>query len=179
MLNLVTRPIGLDDLSDVRYLHGFSFRMCGADRHTPDEIENYLSRINSEEYIRECLNCSLYGLWHNHILIGTSGWTPAADNRSTARIRKVYIHGFYLGLGFGRMMVEAAEQRAQNAGFYEFSVRTNTNSTQFFTNLGYTIRSHGLLNTSNGPSVPVTFLRKKISKSVTPEPNHLSSSAIL
>lgn len=170
MLNLVKRPIGLDDLADVRYLHSSAFKMCGAEHHTEEEINAYLSRINSVEYVRESMNCSLYGLWHNQMLIGTAGWCASGDNRSTARMRKIYIHAFYIGLGLGRMMVDHAEQRATDAGFEQFSVRTSVSAASFFENLGYKTSSHGSLNTPAGPDIPITYLRKPKIPELKPRP---------
>lgn len=167
MFSLVKRPIEVDDLTEVRYLHSSAFRMCGAEHHTEEEINAYLSRINSVEYIRECMNCNLVGLWHNHILIGTAGWCAATDNRSTARMRKIYIHSFYVGLGLGRMMVENAENRASDAGFDEYSVRTNLSAATFFESIGYATSSHGALNTPTGPDIPITYMRKSKSKQIT------------
>jgi len=160
MFSLVKRPIEVDDLREVRYLHSSAFRMCGAEHHTEEEINAYLSRINSVEYIRDCMNCNLVGLWHNHILIGTAGWCASTDNRSTARMRKIYIHSFYVGLGLGRMMVENAENRASDAGFDEYSVRTNLSAAAFFESIGYATSSHGALNTPTGPDIPITYMRK-------------------
>ncbi len=160
MLNLLKRKIGIDDLADVRYLHGSSFRMCGASHHTSEEIESYLTRINSIDYTNECLNCNLHGLWHEGALIGTSGWSPSTDNRNTARIRKIYVHSYFVGLGLGRMMMETAENLAGSAGFESFSIRTNASAADFFSSLGYRVSSHGLLATPRGPNIPVTYMRK-------------------
>lgn len=172
MFSLEKRPIEIDDLTEVRYLHSSAFRMCGAEHHTEEEINAYLSRINSVEYIRECMNCNLFGLWHNHILIGTAGWCASTDNRSTARMRKIYIHSFYVGLGLGRMMVEHAENRASDAGFDEYSVRTNLSAAAFFESIGYATSSHGALNTPTGPDIPITYMRKSKSKQI-PSNNNL------
>lgn len=161
MLNLVKRPIGLDDLAEVRYLHASSFRMCGASHHTMEEIDSCQARINSPDYNEECLNCGLYGLWYENALIGTAGWTPSSDNRSTARIRKIYIHNYFIGLGFGRMMVETAEELAAYAGFHSFSVRTSPSAEGFFNAIGYHVSSHGLLATPTGPNIPITYMRKQ------------------
>lgn len=160
MFEVSKRPIGLDDLADVRYLHSSAFRMCGAAHHTEEEIDAYLARINSNDYILECLNCSLYGLWHEGMLIGTAGWCPSNDNRTTARLRKIFIHNFYVGLGFGRQMVEHAENRAADGGFETFSIRASTQAAPFFRHLGYQITSYGSLNTPTGPDLPVTYMRK-------------------
>lgn len=160
MFDLAKRPIGLDDIADVRYLHSSAFKVCGAQHHTEEEIDAYVARINSIDYIQECMNCSLYGIWHNHVLVGTAGWCPSNDNRSTARIRKIYVHNFYMGLGLGRMMVDNAEERAKNAGFKEFSVRSSVSATKFFKSLGYNVSSHGALGLSGGPDFPVTYMRK-------------------
>lgn len=160
MFEVSKRPISLDDLADVRYLHSSAFRMCGAAHHTEDEIDAYLSRINSNDYIRECLNCSLYGLWHGNMLIGTAGWCPSNDNRNTARLRKIYIHNFYVGLGLGRQLVKDTEERAANGGFEAFSIRAGTHAAPFFRHLGYQVTSYGALNTPKGPDLPVTYMRK-------------------
>lgn len=162
MFELTKRPIGLDDIADVRYLHTSAVRIGGAAYHTNEEIQAYISRINSGDYIRECLNCSLYGLWHDHLLIGTAGWCPSNDNRTTARLRKVFIHNYYIGLGLGRLMVEHTECRAESAGFDEISIRASAMSAEFFQHLGYTISSHGALMLSNGQDIPVTYMRKSL-----------------
>lgn len=160
MFELEKRAIGLDDIADVRYLHSSAFRVSGAEYHTEEQINAYLDRINSTDYIQECMNCSLYGVWHNHILIGTEGWCPSNDNRSTARIRKIYVHNFYLGLGLGRNLVENAEQRAKGAGFKEFSIRTSATSCKFFKAIGYNVSSHGALSLANDKDIPVIYMRK-------------------
>ncbi len=177
MFELTKRPIGLDDLADVRYLHTAAFRITGSTFHSEEEIDAYISRINSNEYLRECLNCSLHGLWHDHILIGTAGWCPSNDQCDTARIRKVFVHNFYVGLGLGRMMVEETEERAFDAGFTNFSIRTSPGSMAFFKNLGYIPSSHGALALKNGQDIPVTYMRKdyvKAKHTSTPSNTHTS-----
>ena len=164
MFELNKHPIGLDDLADVRYLHASAFRMTGAAYHAPAEIEAYSKRINSTDYIQECLNCSLHGLWHNHMLIGTAGWCPSNDNRNTARIRKVFVHNFYIGLGLGRMLVDETETRALNAGFTSLSVRASASSIPFFKSLGYKTNSHGALALGSNQDIAVTYMRKEAVK---------------
>lgn len=160
MFELTKRPIGLDDLADVRHLHSAAFQICGATYHSESEINACLERINAVDYLNECLNCSLHGLWHDSMLIGTSGWCPSNDNRNTARLRKIYIHNFYVGLGLGRLMVADAEQRARTAGFEEFSIRARTQTANFYKNIGYRVSSHGAILTPHGPDIPVTYMRK-------------------
>ncbi len=169
MFELTKRPIGLDDMADVRYLHASAVKIGGAAYHTTDEIEAYVNRINSTDYIRECLNCSLHGIWHEHLLIGTAGWCPSNDNRNTARLRKIFIHNFYIGLGLGRAMVEQAENRASNAGFDEFSIRASAISSGFFRHLGYTTSSHGALLLDHGQDIAVTYMRKRLDHQITPQ----------
>jgi len=160
MFQLIKRPIGLDDVADVRYLHGSAFKVCGAHYHSPEEINAFLDRINSNDYIQECLNCSLHGVWHNHMLIGTVGWCPSNDNRVTARVRKLYVHNFYVGLGIGRDMVENVEMRAKMAGFSQFSARASASSVKFFKSVGYDVSSHGALGLGMGTDIPVIYMRK-------------------
>lgn len=168
MFQLTKRPIGLDDLADVRHLHASAFQICGAAYHSETEINACVERINSTDYLHECINCSLHGLWHDHMLIGTSGWCPSNDNRNTARLRKIYIHNFYVGLGLGRMMVADAEHRARSAGFEEFSIRARSHTATFYKNIGYRISSHGAILTPDGPDIPVTYLRKSGELELTP-----------
>ena len=160
MFELVKRPIGLDDIADVRYLHSTTFQRNGASFHTEEEIGAYIERINSIEYIQECMNCALHGLWHHNMLIGTAGWCPSNDNRNTARIRKVYVHNFYKGLGLGGKIMEDAEERAKSAGFSQFSVRASAGSELFFKSLGYCVTSHGALGLPKGADLPVIYMRK-------------------
>jgi len=160
MFQLIKRPIGLDDVADVRYLHGSAFKVCGAHYHSPEEIDAFLDRIHSNDYIQECLNCSLHGVWHNHMLVGTVGWCPSNDNRVTARIRKLYVHNFYMGLGIGRDMIETVETRAKIAGFSQYSARASASSVKFFRSVGYNVSSHGALGLGMGTDIPVIYMRK-------------------
>lgn len=160
MFELQKRPIGLDDMADVRHLHASAVKIGGAAYHTPAEINAYNERINSTDYIRDCLNCSLYGLWHQHLLVGTAGWCPSNDNRTTARLRKIFIHNYYIGMGLGKFMLEHTENRAKEAGFQEFSIRATAMSAGFFRHLGYETSSHGALLLSQSEDIPVTYLRK-------------------
>jgi putative acetyltransferase len=161
MANFATlRPVTVDDMSSVRYVHSTAFRILAAEYHSEEEIKSFTDLIYSRDYVDGILSNSIYVALVDEEIVGTAGWTPADDNGSTARIRKVYVRPLFTNCGIGKMLVKNAESRAKTAGFTDFSVRANINAIPFYEHLGYEITSYGVMPTPSDIDLPVAFMRK-------------------
>lgn len=159
------RPVTLDDLSSIRYVHMTAFRILGAEYHSADEIQAYVDDMVHMEYFEEILQYDIYCAQVEDEIVGTGGWCPTDDSGSTARIRKVFVRPLFTNVGIGSMLVQLAEQRAIQAGYENFSVRANINAVSFYESLDFEISSYGVMPTRSGIDLPVAFMRKRIGDS--------------
>ena len=155
------RPLAPDDMSDIRYIHASAFRHAANSFLSRQEIQSFVDHVYSPEYGDKLAGENLCVGWLDNKLIGTAGWTPVCDNADTARIRSVFVHPMFGGMGIGRRLVSESERRASSAGFSEFTLRATVNSVGFFERLGYVIRSHGVRAVNREQDLPVRFMRKQ------------------
>ncbi len=154
------RPIEIDDLSSVRYVHTTAFRMLASQTYNPDEIEALVEQIRSPAYADQILGTEAVGAWFGDELVGTAGWSHANDTGHIARISDVFVQPLFCGLGIGSLLVKDAEERAARAGFTEVSVRVTQNAIPFFKRLDYLVSSYGVRGTLAGIDLQVAFMRK-------------------
>ena len=154
------KPITLDDLASVRYVHKSSFHSIAGIQHTEEEIQAQTDMVYSKTYVDMVLANNTYCAWIGDEIVGTSGWCPANDRNSVARINMIFVHPLFCEMGIGSMLVSDAERRAQAAGFYEFSARANINSVSFYKRHGYYVTSRGIIQTPKKVDLPVAFMRK-------------------
>lgn len=170
------RPIGPDDLANVRSLHATSIRRLAAQSFTEEEIEAFTAHVYSLGYTEALSDAiqrqQLLGAWFGGELIGTAGWSAGDGNFSAARIRWVYVRPLFTGMGLGTRLVEAAEAGAQRAGFRSLSVEATLNSVEFFAGLGYETSSHGTRTLSPSQSVAVTYMRKLLGETANHRAAH-------
>lgn len=157
---LELRPVRVDELSAVRYVHATSLRSLGAPFYTAEELEAFENLVRSVRYAETVLKDTMIGGWIEHELIGTSAWGIVDDSGRTARIASVFVRPFFTGLGVGQRLVAAAEALAAHAGYKSFSVRSTINAVPFFEQLGYAVTSHGTRPLAPGIALAVSFMRK-------------------
>ncbi len=161
-------PIGIDDWADVRYVHSTAFERLASPYLDANEIAIFNARVGSPEYVEDLMRENLLGAWIERQLVGTAGWLPASDSGTTARITSIFVNPMFAGLGVGARLLAQVEQRAAQAGYTGFAVRSPPNAVGFFLALGYDISSHGVSHAATGHDVPVTFLRKAAMRTETP-----------
>jgi GNAT superfamily N-acetyltransferase len=158
------RPIGLDDLASVRYIHATSFRLLAAEHHSPDDVDAFTEHVYGVAYTDALAGAlhrqQLYGAWLEDELVGTAGWSSADDGRTAARLRYIFVRPLFTRIGLGRRLVLAAEELAHQAGFYTFTVHAMVNAIGFFTCLGYHITSSAVRPLSSAHALPVAFMEK-------------------
>jgi GNAT superfamily N-acetyltransferase len=158
------RPIGLDDLASVRYIHATSFRMLAAQHYSPDDIEAFTEHVYAVPYTDALAAAlhrqQLYGAWLEDELVGTAGWSSAEDGGTTARLRYVFVRPLFTGMGLGRRLVLEVEGLTRLAGFHTFTVRATVNAVGFFARLGYQVTSSAVRPLSLTHSLRVAFMQK-------------------
>ncbi len=154
------KPVTLDDLASVRYVHKSSFvALCGAN-HSEEEVQAHIDMVNSKQYVDLILANNMYCAWIGNEIVGTAGWSPADDSGHTARINLVCVRPMFNNIGIGRLLIRNSELRAKSAGFFDYSVRSNINAVPFYQLQGYSISSHGIMHTRMKIDLPVAFMRK-------------------
>lgn len=157
---VVVRALGVDELSNVRYIHATSIRLHAAHVLSDDEIKAFTDHVYSDAYAAQLARTQLIGASIGGELVGTSGWSFGDDSASGARISSLHVRPLFTGLGIGRMLLEAAEAAAGIAGFDSFSARATLNSVGFFDRHGYIVTSQGMYPMRPDVGLPVAFMRK-------------------
>lgn len=157
---LITRPLGVDDFSSVRYLHVASLSSQTTDVLSDREIAAFVAFVRSPDYADALAQEEAYGAWFDGELLGTASWQPAASNSAIARVGSVFVR--HPRLGIGRRLLTTVETRARQLGFVRFSAAATANAVPFFERLGYEQASRGTKALAPHCVLPVTFLRKSL-----------------
>jgi GNAT superfamily N-acetyltransferase len=155
---LQTRPIGLDDFSDVRYLHATALNAHTATALSGSEIAAFVALVYSPQYSDILLQQEVYGAWLQDGLVGTAAWHIDPTDGRAARIGPVFVA--HPQLGIGRHLIATVEARAGQRGFREGLAWATANAVPFFARLGYQVASRGVKSLSPACQLPVTFMRK-------------------
>lgn len=155
------RRAGVDDYSDIRYVHVAAFKANTASQLSDAEAAAFIAHVNSPDYADVLQRMDLLVATVNGQLVGTAAWCAGDDSGSNARISSVFVDPMFAGCGIGRRLVQEIEKRASDAGFMRFTIRATANAVPFFQGLGYEVASHGVgsISAAEG-TMPVTFLRK-------------------
>jgi len=154
------RPVTIDDLAAIRYVHAQATRACAAQYLTDDDIETAATAVNSEEYIHNLVAGRLTGAWVGQEIVGTVGWKAAGAAPKAARLNMLFVWPLFARAGVGGLLVTHAEEQAYAAGFRSIRARTSAHQTPFFERLGYKATAQSALRTSAGGRVPIVYLRK-------------------
>ncbi|HWV80867.1 MAG TPA: GNAT family N-acetyltransferase [Hyphomicrobiaceae bacterium] len=137
------RLIDIDDWSDVRYVHGTSFRTIVAPRATPRYVEAFMSRLDTPAYVEELHGTDLTGAWLDGQLAGTAGWRPLDSRGRVARIEGLFVLPLFSFMGLGSLLLAHAEARARRAGYTSITALACAPSVPFFMRAGYDVYAQG------------------------------------
>src|SRR5262245_4988816 len=159
--DLRLRPFAADDTDAVVDLRNRSFEELSGDAYTPAQKaalrENRTQKNYAEDLIR---NHIILGFDDRLGLVAMGGWIATPDDPEIGRIRKLAVHPAVARQGFGRHMVEDAEQRARDTGCKRFIVRASINAVPFYEHLGYRVPELGTMNAGGGVDSPMAMMRK-------------------
>jgi GNAT superfamily N-acetyltransferase len=160
------RPVGIDELSMVRYIHAAALRAQAGGCLSEAEIATFTLHVYSDAYTSSLSEAArtrrLLGATIANDLVGTAGWLPANDSGAIARMHSIFVRPLFMGGGIGRRLALAAEEQARRAGFSSFTVRSTLNAADFFSRLGYEVASRGVWTLRPARSLQVIFMRKRL-----------------
>jgi len=154
------RTVGVDELSDIRYIHAAALRLQAGAKLSDAEVAAFRDHVYSQAYTDTLFRQKLIGAYLDRQLIGTAGWKVGDDSGATVRIGALFVRPLFTGLGVGRRLLAAVEDDARTAGFTAFSVRATLNAVAFFESHGYAVTSHGVRNLGPEANMAVAFMRK-------------------
>src|SRR5262245_29920446 len=88
---LSLRPIGIDDFSDLRYLHATSLRAQTLDVLSDEEVAAFVRLVYSPLYTTLVMKEEVLGAWLDAALIGTVSWHAAGNSGATASIGGIFV----------------------------------------------------------------------------------------
>ena len=155
------RPIGIDDWSDVRYVHGRSFRSIVRPHVAPDLVDAFTAFLDEPCYADQLRSSNLIGAWLDGKLVGTAGWRRASDQGQVAQIDGLFVLPLFTFIGIGSALLTHAESRARAAGCTTFTTMATSASMSFFERFGYVTGGHGASLTDKRQDTPVFLMRKQ------------------
>ncbi len=137
------RPIDIDDWSDVRYVHGTSFRTIAAPRATQRYVDAFMSSLDTPDYVEALRGTQLTGAWLDGQLAGTAGWRPLDSRGRVARIEGLFVQPLFTFMGLGSLLLAHTEARARRAGYTSITALACAPSVPFFMRAGYDVYAQG------------------------------------
>jgi GNAT superfamily N-acetyltransferase len=154
------RPIGLDDWSDVRYVHANAFRTIVAPHVAPETVDAFMTALGDPGYTDRLGASNLTGAWLDGELVGTAGWRRVDDCVPVARIEGLFVRPLFTFMGIGSALLDHAESRARDAGCAAFTATIPAISVPFLLRFGYDIAAHGA-DLPDAPFDEPMFLMRK------------------
>lgn len=154
-------PVGIDDLSAVRYIHATAFRTLIAPSLSDRDHEAWLSQFYNPAYTERLIGTSLIGAWVGRDLVGTAGWIPHPSASSTARIDDLFVLPMFAGNNIGEVLLTAVEASASESGYQLARVDVPLVSVDYFQARGYQRLPQGDRSLPS-MSLPVVHLAKKL-----------------
>jgi len=158
--SVALRPVSVDHVAAVRYVHAEATRTCAAHYLNESDAENLAGAINSEEYIHSIVKGGLTGAWVGPELVGTVGWKTVSAAPKSARLHMLFVWPMFARAGIGRLLVAHAEAQAHAAGIRSVRARATGHQAAFFKRLGYVVTAQSALRTASGGRMPIAYLRK-------------------
>jgi putative acetyltransferase len=163
---VAVRRIGLDDHSQVRYLHARAMRSQCGDALSDGELAAFLAFVDSPDYSDLLRAEEVHGAFVDGQLVGTASWLANGDDGETARVASVFVHPMFARIGIGGHLLAAVEARAVQSGFDQLGASATINAVPFFERYGYAEASRGVKAFGPGCWLPVAFLRKRAARRI-------------
>ena len=96
------RAIDIDDWSDVRYVHGTSFRTIIAPRAPQRSVDAFMSWLDTPAYVEKLGDADLTGAWLDGQLAGTAGWRRPGAGGTAGIARSEAVEDARAGAQHGR-----------------------------------------------------------------------------
>jgi GNAT superfamily N-acetyltransferase len=154
-------PIGVDDWSDVRYVHGSSFRTFIGPHVAPVAGEAFMAALAEPGYVDRLAASNLYGAWLDRQLVGTSGWQPSPGRDRVAEITGLFVSPLFTYMGIGSALLAHTEDQARQAGYRAFLSTVPSVSVAFLLRFGYDLVAQGISFSAGQHDEPMFVMRKR------------------
>jgi GNAT superfamily N-acetyltransferase len=159
---LLLQQLGVDDYAALRHLHATSLRAETIGVLSEAEVGAFARLVYSPAYTALLMKEEVYGAWLDGELVGTASWQTNAANGLVARIGSIFVR--HPRHGIGNRLLTWVEARVQQSGFGRIAAGVTANAVPFFQRHGYSVASSGTRTLALGCALPVTFLRKDLSR---------------
>ena len=171
-LRLATR----EDSDAIRALMSLSINELQKGYLTPDQIAASAEGMGIDPQLIE--DGTYFTVWSGHVLVGCGGWSYRARRyggdkndvtnirrldpvTERARIRAMYTHPQYARKGIGRMVIDATEGAARDAGFGACELVATMSGMPLYLKCGYSVESEWCDENGFVP-VPVATMTKPL-----------------
>ena len=152
------RPLTIDDMSAVRYMHTLSLKcLTGL---SEDEIETLTAEIQSPQYTDKLMTGRMLLAFLHGELVGSAGWSMDADDSEAAAVSAVFVHPLFTRCGIGRRLVRDVEAEARGLGFTTFKAAVTPDAAGFFGRLGYKISPRRRMASGTRSALPLALARR-------------------
>lgn len=131
------RPIGIDDWSNVRYVHANAYRTLVRPHTSLHGDASFEAFVDSPAYVDHLRSSNLIGAWLNGVLVGTAGWRPVDEHGRGAEIEALFVQPVFTFMGIGGALLAHVEDEARRAGCSAFTTLATAKSAPFFERFGY------------------------------------------
>jgi len=157
---LEIRALGVDDMSNARYVVSAPFVRVAAEHYTRPQIEAFVDFVRSPHYSDLLLGNRAYGAFIGAEMVGVAAWSVGEMKSPTARLLSVFVLPLFGGNGIGTRLVEYLEEEARASGYRAQEVSAILGATGFFEQLGYHETRRGSWALPSGRAIPVAMMRK-------------------
>jgi GNAT superfamily N-acetyltransferase len=172
------RPATLADIPALHDLIALSVRGLMSWAYSSSQLEQALGTWLGVD--TQLVDDGTYFVVEEHeVLVGCGGWSkrktpygsdhrpgredtlldPAAD---AAKIRAFFVHPEWARRGIGRMILEACEHAALDAGFTQLEMGATLSGVPFYESQGYVGRERIDLPLKNGEALPIVKMTKSV-----------------
>jgi len=157
---LEIRPLGIDDLSTVRYVVSAAFQRTAKEHYSAAEVEAFADFVRSPHYSDLLLGNRAYGAWVGSEMVGVAAWCIGEPKSATARVLSLFVHPMFGANGIGTRLGEYLADEARAAGYRALEASVTLNAAAFFERLGYLETRRGVWGLPSGRELPIAFMRK-------------------
>ncbi len=192
-MNIQIRPAVSADIPILRELIDASVRGLQAQDYTPAQIERALATvygvdtqlISDGTYLVAETNAGadVHKTSEAPLIVGCGGWSKRKTlyggdqwtgreaalldpQHDAAKIRAFFIHPAWARRGIGTLILEACENAAVAAGFTRFEMGATLTGVLLYQVRGYVALENLEVPLSDGQSLPIVRMEKRISKSI-------------
>lgn len=158
--DILLRPLGIDEMAAVRYLHDRAFEHHVGPILSQTEVDAFSAHVHSPQYADRVFAHDPVGAYLHGDLVGTVGSQRSEDGDRALRITQLFVRPMFGRLGIGGALLANVERKALKNGIFSVALQVTRNATEFFEKHDFEVTSYGIGSISGLGGLAVAFLRK-------------------